>query len=1162
MDPASDKIAIVPGEEPKAQQQAEQKVEKKVEQKVLAGTMPAASSSKAKVEESSKPKIAVREIDSEELGYKILHQPANTDEIVVDIVAVHGLAADPDWTWTYSDRPADGGPKKEVNWLKDDNMLHAAIPGARIMRFGYDSIWYGDGAVKQRLANLANDLLSDLKYEREDCEDRPIIFVGHCFGGLVMQKAYNMAKANDVDYPGIWAATTGMIFIGTPHQGTGNALHSQGKIYQAIAATNMRTEEGILRVLEDGNETLVDVVREFTRLVNLKPAPCNIFCFFEQKSTTVGKIVKDNSIQEFVVDEASGTLHGHRFYGLPLDHFNLNKYKSPKDRNFIRVKNEIVAMVKGSKELLATRPQKQAAQSGPDPSHMASRNPTTISRLPFSRDPIFAPRDGILNRIEEKFGKALRVGLCGRSGNGKTHIAVEYAHKYSRDFPGAKVLWVNARTAEQFERSYKIITEDLNIKNVRGNVLTAVQRHLGQEANGNWLMILDGVDDEDSLRTAGAPKPSKAKDSGSKSLLDYVPESMGGRVLITSRSMSLTNVLVKKSEYAIDVPALTDDDAVTLVYGKIPKDTAKKKVAIELSQALGRLPLAVFMAAAYMKASGPETLVRKYLELLGPTNPKPSGDGAQGKKDEAGRAADKAWRISYKFVQEKNAEAARLMLVIGSFGLQTMRTFFLAKGTDARAEFNSHLTLLLSHGLIRQSEDRTEVTVSPLIQLCAQRLVLESDDPVWAGERALSLVAAAFPKAESEEFETCEILQSCASVALNVQPKTTAGKSDRAALLFKLAGYKSHLGNLQTAIQYLKECLKLREEQPNKDQGLIDETVKALESVEGEQRRTESAPEVAVSAPGAEGNKPSAWGRVMGKVQTVVQLAPQRKVSDVKAELDEREKALGKDHQDTLRKADDLATLLHQSDPTGESIKIRKRIVDWCTDTYGPRSLDTVRQTYNLALAYDVQGKYDEAAELYRVAFEGAENLLAPGSPELLRILSSMGVMYIAQGKMGKAEEALRVAVAGQEAKLGPDHPETLATRQNAALAAQALGKLDIAEKDLAHVLRAQECFLGAEDEATLRTACSLALNFRLRGRNNEAEKLYTLVLDSQKKVLGKAHADTLMTRLMLAELFEVEGKLQQAREEYKIVLDGRKKVCGEAHPDTKYVANKLKAIG
>jgi hypothetical protein len=86
------------------------------------------------------------------------------------VVAVHGIGADPDRTWTYSEKaqvikPEDGGAdhtknaRITINWLKDENMLPAAIPRARIMRFGYDSRWYGPDPVRQRLENIANSLL-------------------------------------------------------------------------------------------------------------------------------------------------------------------------------------------------------------------------------------------------------------------------------------------------------------------------------------------------------------------------------------------------------------------------------------------------------------------------------------------------------------------------------------------------------------------------------------------------------------------------------------------------------------------------------------------------------------------------------------------------------------------------------------------------------------------------------------------------------------------------------------------------------------------------------------------------------------------------------------------------------------------------------------------
>jgi hypothetical protein len=105
-----------------------------------------------------------------------------------------------------------------------------------------------------------------------------------------------MAKANNFDFPRISSSTTGMVFMGTPHRGTGKALQTQGQLYKAIVAANLDVEDSILLTLEEGNETLVDVVNEFTRLIHGQP-PVKIFSFFEQKSTAVGAIVNDDSIR-------------------------------------------------------------------------------------------------------------------------------------------------------------------------------------------------------------------------------------------------------------------------------------------------------------------------------------------------------------------------------------------------------------------------------------------------------------------------------------------------------------------------------------------------------------------------------------------------------------------------------------------------------------------------------------------------------------------------------------------------------------------------------------------------------------------------------------------------------------------------------------------------
>lgn len=77
---------------------------------------------------------------------------------------MHGIAADPDWTWVAK---LPGNPSIQVNWLKDLDMLPQAVPNTRIMRFAYESKWLGGNVVKQRLWLIREQLLSQLAERRK-----------------------------------------------------------------------------------------------------------------------------------------------------------------------------------------------------------------------------------------------------------------------------------------------------------------------------------------------------------------------------------------------------------------------------------------------------------------------------------------------------------------------------------------------------------------------------------------------------------------------------------------------------------------------------------------------------------------------------------------------------------------------------------------------------------------------------------------------------------------------------------------------------------------------------------------------------------------------------------------------------------------------------------
>jgi triacylglycerol esterase/lipase EstA (alpha/beta hydrolase family) len=135
---------------------------------------------------------------------------------LLSIIAVHGLNPrsknDADHAWDTWRTPA--GPDGRL-WLRDD--LPQYVPESRIFLYQYNSTAvYGKDV--STFIDKASELLEAIRVERDDAMSRPILFLGHSMGGLLIKQALISAH-NNPDYTPIKDATTGLAFFATPHHG-------------------------------------------------------------------------------------------------------------------------------------------------------------------------------------------------------------------------------------------------------------------------------------------------------------------------------------------------------------------------------------------------------------------------------------------------------------------------------------------------------------------------------------------------------------------------------------------------------------------------------------------------------------------------------------------------------------------------------------------------------------------------------------------------------------------------------------------------------------------------------------------------------------------------------------------------------------------------------
>ncbi|KAI0881635.1 ankyrin repeat-containing domain protein [Annulohypoxylon maeteangense] len=293
-------------------------------------------------------------------GLYLLRGPSST--ATVDIVAVPGLGADPDGSFIHRGT--------RFSWLSDEHGLARDFSDARIFMYKYNSSWMGKLKVTNFLDDIATGLLFALRSEREgseeqeDCQRRPIVFIGHSMGGLVVAKTVSLAAHHYDKYPNIFEATSGCIFFGTPFGGA--PASSVAAMYASVAGWIDGTEpSALLQIMQPDSEYLRELKKDFLHLVIKLKDKIQVFCFWEKNPTDFAKVAKQkilSIIQPFIsqkyqelVSKASSTFAEHEDCGLQSDHSGLVRFESFKDEKYKLVRTPLKDIIRKAHDVARDR---------------------------------------------------------------------------------------------------------------------------------------------------------------------------------------------------------------------------------------------------------------------------------------------------------------------------------------------------------------------------------------------------------------------------------------------------------------------------------------------------------------------------------------------------------------------------------------------------------------------------------------------------------------------------------------------------------------------------------------------------------------------------------------------------------------------------------------
>ena len=607
-----------------------------------------------------------------------------------------------------------------------------------------------------------------------------------------------------------------------------------------------------------------------------------------------------------------------------------------------------------------------------------------IWNVPYPRNPFFTAREAELRQVRS-FLQLEQVlaqpqAISGLGGNGKTQLVVEYAYRYRQDYQA--VLWVQAENKDTLTSSYISLAALLELPERKESekMIAAIRNWL--QTHHHWLLILDNADDLDLLP-------------------EYLPTVLGGHLLLTTRATATGQLA-----HRLEVETLEPESGAVLLLRRAglialgadieQASLQERDLALQISQELGGLPLALDQAGAFLEESGAG--LEEYCQIY--------QEQRKNLLSHRGRLAydhvdpvTTTWSLSFERVREKDVAAVELLSLCAFLSPDAIAEELLTSGVSwfgpvlslvAADAFrrNQAIEVLLSYSLIKRDARKKTLSIHRLVQVVLQDSMDQQSRQQWA-ERAVQATAAAFPDVELANWPKCERLLPHGLVCANLVQQYQIFLPEAARLL-DLVGY------------YLYERARYQEAEVLKEQ-----VVSIYKHI-----LAPNHPDIASSM-----RKLATIYYMLGKYEEAEPLLKQ--ALDIYEQQKEPEYLL-------IAQSLNLLALLYQVKGKYEEAEpLYKQALAIYQQQLGSEHPDTALMLSNLAWFYHEQNRYAEAEPLYQHAFAIREQHLDPEALGIAESLNNLAGLYTDQGRHTEAEPLLRRSLTIRLKHLGLEHLET-----------------------------------------------------------------------------------------------------------------------------------------
>jgi tetratricopeptide (TPR) repeat protein len=535
--------------------------------------------------------------------------------------------------------------------------------------------------------------------------------------------------------------------------------------------------------------------------------------------------------------------------------------------------------------------------------------------------------------------------LLGMGGCGKSQLALEYCHKAEISKTYSAIFWVDATSPSTAQQSITTIAEAMSkpafdIADDEGNLKFV--RDIIKTYRGRWLFIFDNFDDPGSFRD--------------KNIKEFFPQRGQGSILVTARHVAATSLSRLDDHY--EMSTMSDNEALELLFqrARVTNSQANIQEGKNIVQRLGYHALAIDQAGAYISARnlGIDLYLKHFTD----------------RGEEVLNETPDLWDYGKRL--KDSPEAITKLTVLTTWKL----SFDLITGDNSARNDKEHvLNLMAFFNSKAMSDELFQLYGSQNIEWMTSCVKNKTWDvykfqDILRELRNFSLLQHLRIDSSGTSFSLHPLIQDCVKLRLDSESRrlyTTEAIMVLSTFLRIQNTHKMGFETKQAILTQLSTAWLNKEEYLSRDNDLVDTNL--LDAF----------------------NRFASFSSSQGKYDEAEPM--------YRETLELTEKALGKEHPQTLVSMNNLASLLARQGKYDEAEPMYRETLELTEKALGKEHPHTLVSMNNLAYLLESQGKYDEAEPMYRETLKLTEKALGKEHPQTLVSMNNLASLLERQGK-------------------------------------------------------------------------------------------------------------------------------------------------------------------